>query len=241
MTQYDRERLSLLWHQIDRGLFSPASQTDQRTWCACFVNSLSMLWEVDSPVVGAAFPMATLSLPMPGFAIEYDLSNWAGNPRRASLRMMFEGVEIACHHIDHAYHDRMMLLNPSAENVLRQYPNMASRNADLLADICWVLDRYVFHPCAHLHPGPDIMTCLAPRDDAYRACLHEMRFGVGITNPFASLFQYRVNLLIRPTPEDIQAAKEKERDRVAGIMRDAILNGPAAHGVSAGELFGCMR
>ena len=240
MTPKERERLSLLWHQIERGLFRPTSPAEQRTWCACFVKSLSTLWEVE-PVVGAAFPMATLSLPVPGFAIEYDLSNWAGNPRRASLRMMFEGVGIATHHIDHAFHDRMDLQTPPGGNVLAHYPGIASRNDDLLVDIRWILDRYVFHPCAHLHPGPDIVTCLAPADDAYRECLHEIRFGVGITNPFAALFQYRVNLLIRPTPQDIKAAKEKERNRVAGIMRDALLNRPAGSGVSAGELFGCMR
>jgi hypothetical protein len=241
MTPQERERLGLLWYRIERGLFWPASQADQRTWCACFVTSLAGFWEVDTPVVGAAYPKATLSLPVPGFAIEYDLSNWAGNPQRASLRMMFEGVEIACHHIDHAFQDRMVLQTPPGGNVLANYPNMPTRNEDLLADICWVLDRYVFHPCAHLHPSPDILTCLTPADNAFRECLHEIRFGVGITNPFAALFQYRVNLVLRQTPQDTKAAKEVERNRVAGRMRDAILNGGAGQGVSAGELFGRMR
>jgi len=241
MTPEERAHLSCLWHQIERGLFWPESPRDQSTWCACFVRSLAEFWEVAPPVVGKDFLKATLSLPVPGLAIEYDLSTWASSPQKASLRMMREGVEIACHHIDHTFHDRMDLQTPPGGNVLAHYPNNASRNDDLLVDIRWVLDRYVFHPCAHLHPGPDILPCLAPADDAYRECLHEIRLGVGITNPFAALFQYRVNLLIRRTPQDIKAAKEEERNRVAGIMRDAILNGRAGLGVSAGELFGCMR
>ena len=241
MTSQEKPRLRLLWHLIERGLFWPASQSDQRKWCACFASSLPGFWEVDPPVVGAAFPKTTLSLPLPGFAIEYDLSNWAGNPQRASLRMMFEGVEVACHHIDHAFGDRMSLYEPPGGNVLSLYPNMASRNDDLLADICWVLDRFVFHPCGHLHPSSGILMCMKQVDDAFGECLHEVRFGVGMTNPFAALFQYRVNLVLRQTPDETKAAKKAERDRVATIMRDAILDGGAARGVAAGSLFQCMR
>jgi hypothetical protein len=76
---------------------------------------------------------------------------------------------------------------------------------------------------------------LPSTDDVYRECLHEIRFGVGITNPFAALFQYRVNLVIRQTPDDIRATKDAEKYRVAGIMLDAIIKSEA---VSPGKLFG---
>ncbi len=102
--------------------------------------------------------------------------------------MMREGVEIACHHIDHTYHDRMDLQTPPGGNVLAYYPNRASRNEDLLYDICWVLDRYVVHQCVHLHPGSDILPCLVPEDDAYSECLHEISFGVAISNRLKPYF-----------------------------------------------------
>ncbi len=74
MTPEERAHLSCLWHQIERGLFWPESPRDQSTWCACFVRSLAEFWEVAPPVVGKDFLKATLSLPLPGLAIEYDLS-----------------------------------------------------------------------------------------------------------------------------------------------------------------------
>jgi hypothetical protein len=204
--------------------------------------SLAGFWEVDPPVVvGTLFPKATVSLPLPGFAIEYDLSNWTENRKRASLRMTFEGVEVATHHIDHAFDDRVGLYDPPPGNALGLYTNMASRNDELFHDICWVLDRFVFHPCAHVHPSPDLLSGLKPTGDTFRKCLHEVRFGVGITNPFAALFQYRVNMVLRQTPRETQAAKEKERDRVAGRMREAILNDGGTPCVPAGVLFERMR
>ena len=155
--------------------------------------------------------------------------------------MTFEKAEIACHHIDHAFDDRISLYDPPGGNLLAMYPNRASRKNDLLADICWVLDRFVFHPCVHLHPSPDILSYLKCVDEVFYECLHEVRFGVGMTNPFAALFQYRVNLVLRSTPNETKAAKEAERNRVAVKMRDAILNGGAGQGVPAGELFKCSR
>jgi hypothetical protein len=238
MTPQEQERRNKLWHLIEHKIFQPASTDDQRKWCSLYVKTLARFWEVDSFSVPQFFPNAKFSLPLPDFAIEYDLSNWVNNPPRASLRMMRKGMEIACHHIDHAYQDRLILQTLSDGNILSHYPNAVSRPTDILNDIRWVLDRYVFHPCAHLHPSPDVLAPLVPADSDYCKCLHEIRFGIGITNPFAALFQYRVNLLIRETPQDIKRAKEAERDRVAIIMTNSILS---KQDVSANELFGFKR
>ncbi len=241
MTTQERKRLGLLWEAIELKLFKPASEAAQRRWCACFVRSLADFWEVEPPSVGSTFPKAIVNLPVPEFAIEYDLSNWDGSQRRASVRMLFGQQEVACHHMDHAFDDRIAVYDPPPGSVLVLYPNMRSRTDDLFGDICWVLDRFVVHPCAHLHPGPGIFTCLAIEDDAFCESMHEMRLGVGLTNPFAALFQYRLNFVLRKTPWETKAAKEAERNRVAAILRDAILGDRAPQGVAAGELFGCMR
>lgn len=241
MTPERKQRLCLLWQQIEHGLFWPASQSDQRRWCSCFTSSLADLWGVDPPVVGAPFPKATFPLPVPGFAIEYDLSYWTGDSPRASLRFMFQGLEVAAHHIDHAFEDRNSLYDPPTGNALARYPRAASRQEDLLADICWVLDRFVFHPCAHVHPSSDFVNFLTPIDNAISECLHEVRFGLGTSNPFAALFQFRVNMLLRQTSHETKAAKLTERNRVAALMRDAILGGGPTPGVAAGVLFDRTR
>jgi hypothetical protein len=236
MTPQEQKRRNKLWHLIEHKIFHPVSPDDQSKWCALFIKTLAGFWEVEPISVPQFSPNAKFSLPLPGFEIEYDLSNWANNPQRASMRMMRMGIEIACHHIDHEYQDRLILQALPDGNILSDYPNMASRNNDILNDIRWVLDRYVFHPCAHLHPSPNILVPLVSVE--YRECLHEIRFGIGITNPFAALFQYRVNLLIREKPKDIKRAKEAERDRVAGIMMNSILY---KQDVSASELFEFKR
>ena len=240
MTPQDRRRY-LLWHLIERHAYCPSSSANQRTWCTLFVASLSKFWGVDPLVVDPVFPRGSFPVPGTDFAIEYDLSNWAGVPKRASVRIRFKGVEVACHHIDHAYKERMGLLDPPSGKVLTLYTNKASQSEDVLEDVRWVLDCYVIHPCAHVHPSPEILANGADLDAGFRKCLHEVRLGTGFTNPFAALFQYRVNLVLGKTPGATREAKRKERDRVAALIQDAVLKGTLENGVSAGKLFGSVR
>lgn len=209
MTLEEKARRYFLWNKIEHLVFCPASSRDQSTWCSLYIATLDNLWEIDPPITESTFPSARVHLTLPEFAFEYDLSRWSENPQRASLRLLHAELEIASHDIDHAYHDRMSLTPDLTGNINQHYPNSAT-NDDLLTDICWVLDRYVFHPCAHLHLNSARVITLVDSDETFRECLHEIRFGCGITNPFVALFQYRVNLILRSTPTETQRAKEDE-------------------------------
>ena len=239
MTPEERVRRCILWNKIERLLFSPASVADKMQWCHLYLMSLAKLWETEPfAIQGPAFPRNSLNTPIPGFSIFYDLSRWDNIRQCSSLRMSFEGIEFASHDIDHAYHDRNSLSDPHPTGVLSYYPRIATRRDELTYDIQWVLDRYLLHPCAHVHPLPEIAGYMGPIIEALRDVLHEVRFGLGITNPFAALFQFRINLPVRETPEDTQTLKETERDRIAHLVFDAILSRPPLHTIPPGRLFG---
>jgi len=236
MTPEEKARRYYLWNKIEHMVFCPASPRDQSTWCSLYIATLGDLWGIDPPITESTFPAARVHLTLPEFAFEYDLSLWSESPQRASLRLFHGDSEVACHDIDHAYHDRISLTPDPAGSINLHYPNAATNSDDLLTDIRWVLDRYVFHPCAHLHLNSARVATLIHGDDAFRECLHEIRFGSGITNPFVALFQYRVNLMLRSTPTETRSAKAEERDRVAAIIRDAIRDRNSC--VNAKKLFG---
>jgi len=233
-----RERLRTLWHKMERLLFSPSGVKEQQTWCWCFVRSLARYWEIDDFVVtGSSFPNASFQLPLQDFSLSYDLSKWGDKLPRSSVRMMFKGVVFACHDIDHGFHDRISLSDSPPRGVLSHYPNKRTRSDELMADIRWVLDRSILHPCAHFHPMPDVLGYLGPDYEAFRDVLHEIRLGLGLTNPFAALFQFRMNLLLGDTPLDTKMRKEAERDRIADLVHNAILNNARVQTIPPGELF----
>jgi len=242
MTPEERERRAILWNKVERLLFSPAGKSDQTTWCACFLRSLARYWEVDEfAVPGSPFPSASFRLPpLSDFSLSYDLAEWGSN-RRSSLWMMFKRVVFASYHIDHQYQDRVSLSDPPPGNVLKRYRSQSTRSRELLTDIHWVMDRYLLHPCTHLHPEPDALRYLGIDYDAFRYVLHEVRLGFGIANPFALLFQFRMNLVLGKTPEDTQARKERERNRVADLIHDEILNGGPVQATPPGKLFDLQR
>lgn len=244
MTPQERKRRAVLWHRVERLLFSPVSASDKTEWCACFRRSLAQFWEIeDFAVQGPAFPIAKFSLPLPDFSVLYDLSEWGNDPGRSSVRMIFKGVVFACHDIDHAYHDRGSLADTPPGGVLNRnhYPNRHTRSDELMTDIRWVLDRFILHPCAHFHPMPDVLGYLGPAYEPFRDVLHEVRLGLGITNPFAALFQFRMNLVLLLTRDDTKAHKEAERNRIADLVHDAILRGNAVQTVPPGRLFDLPR
>jgi hypothetical protein len=244
MTQQERRRRAVLWHKVERLLFSPPGQETQSKWCWCFVRSLARYWEIDDFVVSCpAFPVAEINLPLPGFSISYDLSGWGNDPGRSSVRMIFKEVVFACHDIDHAYDDRISLLDTPDGGVLNRnhYPNRHTRSDDLMTDIRWVLDRFILHPCAHFHPMPEVLGYLGPAYEPFRDVLHEVRLGLGITNPFAALFQFRMNLVLLLTRDDTEAHKEAERNRIADLVHEAILSGNEVQTVPPGRLFDLAR
>ena len=242
MTPQERNRRAILWHKVERLLFSPADMQTQRTWCRCFARSLAQYWGIDEfLILNSTFPVAKINLPLPGFSISYDLSRWGNDLGRSYVRMIFEGVVFACHDIDHAYHDRSSLSDPPPDRVLAQYPNRGTRRNDLMADIRWVLDRYLLHPCAHFHPMPEVLGYLGPAYEPFQDVLHEVRLGLGITNPFAVLFQFRMNLLLGETAHDTKTRKETERNRIADLVHDAILNDDRVQAIPPGKLFDLPR
>jgi hypothetical protein len=191
--------------------------------------------------MGSIFPEGNFRLPLTDFSLSYDLSGWANDPRRSSVRMIFKGVVFACQDIDHAYHDRGSLLDAPTGRVLAHYPNPGTRSDRLMEDICWVLDRSLLHPCTHLHPMPHALGPLGPAQEAFREVVHEVRLGLGITNPFATLFQFRMNFVLLPTPHETRARKEAERNRIAGLVHDVILNSDPAQAIPPSRLFGLAR
>ena len=88
---------------------------------------------------------------------------------------------------------------------------------------------------------PDVLGYLGPAYEPFRDVLHEVRLGLGITNPFAALFQFRMNLVLLLTRDDTKAHKEAERDRIADLLHDAILNGDRGQAIPPGKLFNLAR
>ena len=234
----------MVWHKVERLLFSPAGTEKQREWCRYFQQSLALYWGIDAfAVLYPGFPNASFNLPLPDFSISYDLSGWGNDPRRSSVRMIFKGVVFACHDIDHAYHDRGSLADTPPGSILSRnhYPNRHTRSDELMTDIRWVLDRFILHPCAHFHPMPEVLGYLGPAYEPFRDVLHEVRLGLGITNPFAVLFQFRMNLVLLLTRDDTKAHKEAERNRIADLVHDAILNDDHVQAIPPGKLFDLAR
>jgi hypothetical protein len=219
-----RERRALLWQIVERLLFCPANDRDRKTWCVCFFLSLADYWGIGSFLVPSiVFPTARFNLPLPDFSISYDLSECGNNPQRSSLQMIFKEVKFASYDIDHTYHGRDSLSNPPSGGLLSHYPKPATRNSELMEDICWVLERFILHPCTHLHLIDDVLEFLTTGQDNRTAVLHEIRLGLGIANPFAALFQFRMNFLIGKTPEDTKVRKQDELHRIAQLVLERIL------------------
>ena len=238
MTPQERTRRSMLWHKVERLLFCPASAEDQRTWCYCFVRSLARYWEIEDFVVpGSVFPAASFSLPLPDFSLSYDLSGWGNDTLRSSVRMIFDRVAFACHDIDHDYDDRVSLSEPPPDRVLAQYQNLRTRRDELMTDIRWVLRQYLIHPRTHLHLIVEAFGRREPADENFREVVHEVRLGLGITNPFAALFQFRMNLVLLLTRDDTKAHKEAERNRIADLVHYTILNDDRVQAIPPGKLF----
>ena len=190
---------------------------------------------------GGGFPDANFALPLPGFCLSYDLARWNDRPKRASLRLAYEDVVFASYDIDHTYQSRRLLFDEPSGSVTGQYPNTSARTEDLKADVQWVLERYILHPCAHVHPVADIFASLRDSRDPFRDVLHEIRLGFGLTNPFAALFQIRVQLGLQQTAEDTKKHKEAERDRVAQLVCQGISQRGDVQQIAPGVLFGLTR
>ena len=240
MTPEEQRRLARLWFEVERLLFSPAKSGDRRTWCDRFLGSLAGYWQSEEFLPPpSAFPTAEFSLPLPGFSICYDLSGWSAQGGRASVRAKFEQTVLASHDMDHNWCDRAALSEPPGGPVLAHYRNLRTLADDLLQDATWVLDNLIVHPCAHLHAEGDILQRLKERprglDDQFKGVLHEVRLGLGLTNPFAALFQLRLQFALgRDKAETIQRKKD-ECKRVAGLACIAIRDKKLT--VPAGDLF----
>lgn len=240
MTPQEQERRCLLWHRIEQLLFSPTSDPYKMAWCQCFLVSISDLWGVETWLIkGSPYPKSTFSLPLPGFSVSYDLSRWSSSSPRASVRIEFAGVGSASHDIDHCYHDRSSLYRLPSGSILSRYPNKKVRDRQLLEDIQWILDRYLLHPCVHLHLEliPEALGHLGANPETSTDILHEIRLGFGISNPFAALFQFRINFLPGSSSDEVQKRKEKERDRIAALLLDAILRDHRMQNIPPSKLF----
>lgn len=243
MSAAEKRRRAKVWAAAVRALFSPVGQNDQRAWCACYVRSLADYWSVDAfAVSGATFPTAKIPLAcLPGFSLSLDLSEWGNSPPRSSFHMLFEDVQFLGFHIDQSYEASPALLDWPGGNIPGEYHNPASRAGDLLTDAQWVLDRLIMHPCAHVHLLGDMLGVLGEEQNAFRETVHEARLDFGATNPFVALFQFRVQFLLGDTNEETKARKLAERNRVAALLRDAILAGNGPQVVPPGDLFGLRR
>jgi len=237
MNPEERTRKAQVWRRVEELLFSPSGENEQRQWCACYLRSLASFWGLPEFAVGTPFPRAEFALPLPGFCLSYDLSEWNSSPKRASVRMKFEGVLFAAYDVDHACQTRRSLLNEPEDSLLGKYPQVAARASDVAGDVQWVLDRFVLHPCAHVHMMPDIFGCLRDDHEPFRDVVHEIRLGFGQTNPFAALFQLRTQFALGHAVEDTKVWKEAERDRVAKLVSEAVLQGAGTQRIPPGRLF----
>ncbi len=239
MTPEECRRLALLWHKVEKLIFSPPNVEEQRNWCTCFLRSLADYWGEEHGYTGAAFPGGEFQIPIPGISASYDLGQWNGNPPRTAMRLKYEDVPFASLDTDQAFPDRLSLFEPPAGSILAEYPNTTTRAADLRADVVCVLNAYVMHPCAHLHAMEDIFRTLwdSPSPSTMES-LHAMRLGTGLTNPFACLFQFRLQFALGESLPETEALKEAERDRVADLICTTVLaDNPVQH-IKPGKLFG---
>lgn len=240
MNPRERERRLMVWNSTERLLFSPSGRDNQAKWCVCFLRSLARYWAIDEFVrTGPHWPKGEFSLPIPGFSLSYDLSGWTDASPRASIWMKFQEKSLAAYDIDHRYDAKEKLCPMLPGGLLGRYLNTATREAELMADIQWVLDRYLIHPCAHMHLWPEFLLALGAGAHLSTEVLHEIRFGAGIINPFTALFQFRINLLLGESIADVKERKAAERDRLAGLIHSAILQNAMA--IAPGSLFGLSR
>ena len=234
----ERQRLGVIWAKVEHLLFSPASIKEQKNWCAVFLRSLEQYWQVPTVYFpGSPFPDARLNSPLPDIRLSYDLSGWGGNPQRCSVRIIYREKALASYDIDHRYQNRESLFDSPLGNILAYYPNKGTRSRDLKTDINWVLERYLLHPCNHLHIFSELFLDLDERPGDFGDILHEVRLGLGITNPFAVLFQFRLNLVLGKTPEETQDRKKSECARLADLLHDKIIKKKDKKPVPPGQLF----
>ena len=211
------ERKAWVWQRVEKLLFSPAGEKDQRNWCACYVQSLARYWGIPEFATRVGFPQAGFRLPLMDFSLKYDLAEWNSGQGRASVQMAFEGVDFAAYDIDRKYQSRRSLLKEPVRKPLKLlYPSQGTREDDIARDVRWVLERFILHPCAHVHLVPDIfaylpakheLAVLGVEDEPFRKGVHEIRLGFGLTNPFAALFQFRIQLR-RDTREEGRHGKK---------------------------------
>ena len=240
MNTDDKKRYALLWAQVESLLFSPCDAEKERDWCMHFMRSLRRCWEAEIIAPGKAYPQCDeLSMPLPGFSLSYNFGKWGQNPSRFSIRMSFENVVFACHDIDKCYAPRVDLLEPPREppsdSLLNFYPDIDRREQSLKEDTMWVLDRYLMHPCAHVHLVDDILDFLREDHAPYRDVVHEIRLAMGYENPFAILFQYRIQFILGVDKASTKERRVAERDRLADVVVKAVLE--RTHYVSSGDLF----
>lgn len=239
MTSQEKTRLALIWHRIEKFMFSPANESEQRNWCNCFARSLAEFWGSEPGWCGSGYPFGEFAFPFPGISTSYDLRKWNSNPCRTEMRLMYEKEPFASLDTDHAYLGRLELFDVPQGSLLQKYPNMATRQVALRDDVVRVLDGYMLHPVTHLHAIEDIFGLLwdnpAP---ATLTALHEVRLAVGMTNPFARLFQFRLQFVMGDTIERTKQIKKQECERVADLVCEAILNEHGNYVISPGLLFG---
>ncbi len=244
MNADDKKRYALLWERIEALLFSPHGAEEECRWCAHYMNSLRDCWEAGIIPLGKAYPQQDdFSMPLPGFSLSYDFSNWEQGRSRFSIRMSFENVVFACQDIDKCYTPRVELLEPPREppsdSLLDFYPDTPKREQSLREDTKWVLDRYLMHPCAHVHLVADILDCLRDDHAPYRDVVHEIRLPMGCENPFTALFQYRIQFILGTDKVSTKTRREAERDRLIDMVVNAVIE--RADHVSSGDLFELNR
>lgn len=239
MTKEDKKRYALLWEKIETLLFCPRDVEEECRWCAHYMTSLRKCWGAGIIPIGKAYPQQNdFSMPLPGFSLSYDFSKWEQGQSRFSIHMSFENVVFACHDIDKGFAPRVDLLDPphSPEgSLLSFYPDITTRQQLLTEDVKWVLDRYLIHPCSHVHLAKDILNFLREDHASYRDVVHEIRLAMGSENPFFALFQYRIQFILGSDKASTKGLRETERDRLADEVVKTILQ--KADHVPSGTLF----
>jgi len=240
MNAADKKRYALLWNRVESLLFSPRNIDKECDWCMCFMRSIDRCWGAGIIAPGKAYPQCDeLSMPLRGFSLSYDFGKRRQHPPSFSIRMSFENVGFACQDVDKFHASRVDLLEPPdlpTGSLLSHYSaDTIEREQSLREDTKWVLDRYLMHPCAHVHIAPDVLDFFHDYHAAYRDVVHEIRLSMGCENPFAALFQHRIQFILGTDKASTKIRREAERDRLTDVVVKAILE--RADQVPSGTLF----
>ncbi|MCF6313528.1 MAG: hypothetical protein L3J39_13870 [Verrucomicrobiales bacterium] len=210
----DQERLAIVWNQIERLAFKPASTTEQKSWLSICGKSLHQLWECD-PISLHLSKCMSFDIPLLGVEWDYRIESLT----KYSLAIKTSKSTLWTIHCDPQYEVKPVLA-PS-----ERYPN-AMGNQQLEKDVTTVLDGMLFHPCCHSHLE-EIGSWAAGNSSPN---LHDIRISSAEPNPFIFMFQLRFQFCIISIKK-----REEEKSRITTLFLNAIKTGS---NVPPSNLFG---